>query len=121
MDAYPTAKLILTTRDENAWLASMKSTLLRPSSSELFARIKEFHFGEEGEWEVNAKKAFREHNENLRRLARERGREVLDYQVKEGWGPLCGFLGREVPEGKQFPRSDDWAEKGWKKTAEPNT
>jgi hypothetical protein len=55
----------------------------------------------------------------VRRWAEERGREVLVYEVREGWGPLCKFLGREVPEG-EFPRSDDWATMGWKKVVEPS-
>jgi hypothetical protein len=29
------------------------------------------------------------------------------YDVKEGWEPLCEFLGVEVPEGKPFPHLND--------------
>jgi len=29
--------------------------------------------------------------------------------VKEGWGPLCEFLGKSIPEGEDFPRKDGWA------------
>ena len=32
--------------------------------------------------------------------------QLLVFQVKEGWGPLCDFLGLDVPEG-DFPRSND--------------
>lgn len=47
-----------------------------------------------------------EHNALVRRLCEERGREVLVYDVKEGWGPLCEFLGVEVPPTAErpFPR-----------------
>ena len=31
----------------------------------------------------------------------------LKYEVKEGWAPLCAFLGKEIPEW-DFPRNDDW-------------
>ena len=27
--------------------------------------------------------------------------------MKEGWGPLCSFLGVPVPEGKPFPHLND--------------
>lgn len=123
MDAYPNAKIILTTRDEDAWLASMNSTLFAsdPSPPSFFASFKDFHFGEyetRGEGNVNTKEGFRMHNKNVRKWAKDREREVLEYQVKEGWGPLCGFLGKAVPEGRAFPRSDDWVEKGWKKVPE---
>jgi hypothetical protein len=52
----------------------------------------------------------------VKKWAKERGRELLVFEVKEGWEPLCRFLGKSVPE-EAFPRSDDWAAKGWKKTA----
>jgi hypothetical protein len=29
------------------------------------------------------------------------------YEVKEGWEPLCEFLGVEVPKGKSFPHLND--------------
>ena len=41
-----------------------------------------------------------------RRVPEER---LLVYEVKEGWGPLCEFLGVEEPD-KPFPRLNDAAE-----------
>ena len=29
------------------------------------------------------------------------------YEVSEGWGPLCAFLGVPVPDGEAFPRLND--------------
>ena len=53
------------------------------------------------------KQAFEEHNAMVRKIVpKER---FLEFQVTEGWGPLCGFLGKEVPEGKPFPRANDTA------------
>lgn len=54
------------------------------------------------------------HNERVRRLVRERRErgenvEFLEFNVKEGWGPLCAFLGKEVPD-TPFPRVNDSAE-----------
>ena len=34
---------------------------------------------------------------------------LLVYQVKEGWEPLCAFLGCPVPD-EPFPRTNDRAE-----------
>jgi len=126
MEAYPNAKIILTTRDEEAWLASMNATLFAPPQKDgeppsFFSHFKDWHFGpqgERGEGNVRAIKGFRRHEEDVKRWAREASREVLVNEVKDGWGPLCRFLGRDVPE-VEFPRSDDWAEKGWKKVVEP--
>jgi len=66
---------------------------------------------------AKGKEVFRKHNENVLRVAKEKGREVLVYRVGDGWERLCGFLGKQAPldgEGKEkgFPRSDDWRE--WK-------
>jgi hypothetical protein len=33
----------------------------------------------------------------------------LEWDVKEGWVPLCTFLERDIPI-VPFPRADDWAE-----------
>ena len=44
------------------------------------------------------------HMEYLRRVV---PRETLVlYDVKEGWGPLCEILGKEVPD-EPFPRAND--------------
>jgi hypothetical protein len=44
------------------------------------------------------------YNEMIRRLVpRER---LLEYNVKEGWEPLCKFLGKGVPKG-DFTRLND--------------
>jgi hypothetical protein len=32
---------------------------------------------------------------------------MLEYRIKEGWGPLFAFLGWSVPEGMDYPRRDD--------------
>jgi hypothetical protein len=55
----------------------------------------------------HAIEVFNRHNEEVqRRVPRER---LLVYEVKEGWGPLCEFLGVEEPD-KPFPRRNDTAE-----------
>jgi hypothetical protein len=41
-----------------------------------------------------------------RRVPQER---LLVYEVKEGWGPLCEFLGVPVPD-EPFPRLNDTAQ-----------
>lgn len=33
---------------------------------------------------------------------------LLNFQVKEGWAPLCDFLGKEAPD-EPFPRVNDAA------------
>jgi hypothetical protein len=48
---------------------------------------------------------FHRHNEEVRRAVPPD--QLLAYEVKEGCGPLCGFLGVPVPEGEPFPHVND--------------
>jgi Sulfotransferase domain len=61
-------------------------------------------FGGNLEDRQHAIEVFERHNEEVkRRVPVER---LLVYEIKEGWGPLCDFLGVEEPE-KPFPHLND--------------
>lgn len=48
------------------------------------------------------KRGYEAHYESVRGLVpKER---LLEWHPSEGWGPLCGFLGVQVPEGEEFPK-----------------
>jgi hypothetical protein len=54
--------------------------------------------------EEDAKKRMVEHYARVKKVvAKER---LLEYEVKDGWGPLCSFLGKEVP-AKKFLNTND--------------
>lgn len=51
------------------------------------------------------------HNDWVRKEAGKRGRRVLEWTPGEGWGPLCEFLGKDVPtDGRPFPHLNDAAQ-----------
>ena len=52
------------------------------------------------------------HDESVLAAAGALGRDVLVYEVKDGWGRLCEFLGVDgmMVDGVAFPRVDNWAE-----------
>ncbi|WP_284735609.1 sulfotransferase [Dongia deserti] len=52
-------------------------------------------------------RAFAAHNEAVKSAIP--AQRLLVYQVKDGWGPLCAFLGAPVPAAP-FPRTNDRAE-----------
>ncbi|KAH8902140.1 hypothetical protein BR93DRAFT_887972 [Coniochaeta sp. PMI_546] len=114
--AYPEAYIILSTRDEDGWYASMMSTLWHlhtsrpaddPSPMNQLSR-KYHHHCWGNDFPKNGRACFHEHNALVRKASK--GRKFLELQAKDGWVPLCEFLGVPVPEGIAFPRSDDWAE-----------
>lgn len=61
------------------------------------------------DFEQSAKRHYVEHNERIRRLAKEQNREFLQFNVKQGWQPLCKFLGEPVPD-TPFPFGNDTKE-----------
>ncbi len=112
---YPEAKVILTVRDPGCWFESAWSTIFprisRPveeGDDEIGRRrarmqrqlIVEQTFAGDIESPEHAQRVFLRHNEDVQqRLPPER---LLVYQVRDGWAPLCGFLGLPVPD-EPFP------------------
>ena len=54
--------------------------------------------------DVNMTRTFLKHNERVRKVVPQG--QLLEFDVKEGWAPLCRFLGVERPEGA-FPHVND--------------
>lgn len=76
----------------------MHSRWTRPA----FKRSWELLF--DGDFTKNAKVGYDRHYEHVRSLVPPE--RLLEYNVKEGWGPLCKFLGIDHP-GTEFPRGND--------------
>ena len=109
VEAYPSAKVILTVRDADRWFDSASATIFsgRSSDEELAKRtdtwarmvrqiIVERTFGGRTGDREHATAVFRRHNEEVRRtLPPER---LLVYEAGQGWEPLCRFLDVAVPE-----------------------
>jgi hypothetical protein len=49
---------------------------------------------------------YAEWNQSVREMCERRKAGYVEFNVKEGWGPLCAFLGFEVPD-YAFPRLND--------------
>lgn len=112
--AYPEAAIILSTRSEDAWYNSMMNTIVHhhvrrlPDSSPLAILATKVHkHCWDNDFPSNGLHHFRQHNETVKRIAK--GRKFLEYDVRQGWEPLCEFLGVPVPD-RPFPRVDDWIE-----------
>jgi Sulfotransferase domain len=121
--AFPEAKVILTVRDAERWYRSTYDTLYqfvlrsaqnppRPGSRQarllrlVGTMVWDGLFGGRFEDERHAVEVYHRHNEEVVRTL---GADaVLVYDVKQGWEPLCGFLGVDVPP-EPFPHANDAA------------
>ena len=133
IEAYPAAKVILTVRDTpEIWHQSMKKTVLKylhivspkrirepgwnplhhlerllaPRSplQELVTKMSAPH--DSDRIPKDGVEVYLEHNEKVRRAAA--SRHFLEFNVKEGWAPLCEFLDKPVPD-VPFPNTNDAA------------
>ena len=57
--------------------------------------------------EANAREVYRRHYRSIREAAKLEGRRILELKLSEGVGPLCKFLGKEVPEDVTLPRENE--------------
>jgi Sulfotransferase domain len=115
--AYPRAKVILTVRDPKQWFRShvwLFATMARMRTEKprvlagmerttaLLQKIMVHDTFERRMFdEDHCLAVFRRRTEQVRdRVPAER---LLVFDVREGWGPLCDFLGVDVPDGRAFP------------------
>ncbi|KAJ4288972.1 hypothetical protein N0V90_011314 [Kalmusia sp. IMI 367209] len=123
--AYPDAKVILTNRDYKSWERSMEDTIWWLFGSKLayFCRITQLapwplgpflnlnhwyfqvHNGNHWKGGPETRAAFDRHYAHVRSLVPKEN--LLEFGPKFEWEPLCGFLGKEVPE-EPYP----WANEG---------
>jgi hypothetical protein len=121
---YPDAKIVLTVRDEARWYESVLETIypatfLLPRWLEWllppFARLKKMTvdsiwdgvFGGRLEDREHALQVYRDHIVRVKATAR--SDQLLVFEAKDGWEPLCGFLGVPVPEN-DYPHLNDAAQ-----------
>jgi hypothetical protein len=108
-DYYPDAKVVLTVRDADSWFDSVSETIFSdqmrpPAGSPADTMAQGAIYGPFGDRIKD--RAFmtdwfnRRNQEVIDALPRER---LLVYSPKEGWGPLCSFLGVPLPD-RPFPR-----------------
>ena len=120
---YPDARVVLTVRDFDSWYRSAASTIhavggafpgwfktLVPRFGKVFEMVDlaiwQGLFGGRFEDKDHARKVFEQHIEAVK--AHVPANQLLVYQVKEGWQPLCDFLGCDVPS-EAFPHVNDTA------------
>ncbi len=117
MAHFPEAKVLLSLRDPDGWYESVMNTIY-PSTLKAMesddptgqafgkwanAIIWERVFEGRMEDKAHAIEVFNRHNETVKsEVPPER---LLVFEAKEGWEPLCAFLGVPVPD-EDYPRSN---------------
>ena len=124
IEAFPDAPVILTVRDPDAWYESCINTIYPASAPDAGS---EFATSDDpiaqmiaaviwqGTFQGNFRDKWHAVSVYERHVAEVRARvpadRLLVFEVRQGWEPLCRFLGVEVPEDLPFPRVNstlDW-------------
>ncbi|MDZ4827720.1 MAG: sulfotransferase [Actinomycetota bacterium] len=122
--AYPDAKVILSERDPQQWYESYEATISVGVRGQGLVDNPEWHemvqLGiVQRDFEGNADDRdhlvalFERHNAEVR--ATVPPERLLVFEARDGWGPLCAFLGVPVPEG-DYPHANDRSQ--WHKPPE---
>jgi hypothetical protein len=119
IDAYPSAKFVLTHRSPESWADSFSATIYKllagkdkmPPEMHDWLQMAEDVIAKTGFPPGLSREqlmdAFVAHNEAVK--ATIPAEQLLVFEVKQGWEPLCTFLGVPAPD-EPFPRTNDRAE-----------
>ena len=117
--AYPSAKFILTVRSPQSWAESFSGTIYKLIAGkdkfppemhdwlDMAVRVIARTGFPAGLSTADLMKTFTAHSDAVK--ATIPADQLLIYQVKDGWDPLCAFLGVPVP-ADPFPRTNDRGE-----------
>ena len=115
LEAFPDSKVILSEREEVSWVKSLENHLelreversrnffhvkLSPTARKmdlvLYPHINAILGSTNSKSACISRKRYRMHNHRVKSLVPPE--KLLVYNVKQGWKPLCEFLGCEVPK-----------------------
>ncbi|KAK1459617.1 hypothetical protein CMEL01_02616 [Colletotrichum melonis] len=122
IEAYPEAKVILVERDVDSWFHSMDEAIFKTTwglranliidflgpawglnGGRTLRKILLGFYGVRNVKEMRevAKDCYRQHYAEVRAaVPKDR---LLEFKLEDGWAPLCQFLGKDVPNGVDFP------------------
>ena len=122
--AYPEAKVILVEREIESWYRSFDTNIITVQWSLMISFLSELDpwylrpvrrchrrwatgwmgSHSRAEMQEKARQAYVDHYALVRRIT-PKG-HLLEYKLEDGWGPLCEFLGKPVPD-VPFPHVND--------------
>ena len=123
MVAYPKANVILSVRDFEGWFSSTQETILQPFVMKMHVAMNTLEMCNKIGWGTDPKlrdkdymlARFNRHNDEVKAsVPREK---LLVFEAKQGWEPLCKFLGVPVPD-TPYPRVNSRDDFGGRMTPE---
>ncbi|CAK7209963.1 hypothetical protein SBRCBS47491_000624 [Sporothrix bragantina] len=123
IEAYPEAKVVMTTRNVDTWHASTLKTVYWRAMDPELAWLSKFSWAAgmyqpmlrkffdtffEGKFPTRGKAIYEAHYAKIRSIVPPE--RLLEFRVSEGWEPLCKFLGDAIPPASQpFPNVNESA------------
>jgi len=106
---FPGTKFVLTVRDEEAWLPSLRKQWARVPHDKVSRRRREVLYGAPVP-DISDQQLlgiYRRHNEGVREYFKDRPQDlaVFDWTKGHGWHDLCAFLDEPLPI-EEFPRAN---------------
>ena len=101
---YPGSKFVLTIRDDTRWIKSVVNHLgVAPDRMQQLV----YGRGAPGGYEEVFLERYRRHNAEVQAHFKDRPSDLLvvDWEKGQGWGELCGLVGREIPN-LPFPHAN---------------
>ena len=107
---YPHSKFILTVRDYDSWLESMRNHYRRYPASKRYKQQLDFRQKFWGTTRFNKNimtRRYYEHNKDVEKYFSKRKKDLLIINIidGEGWKKLCPFLGKKILK-KPFPKEN---------------
>jgi hypothetical protein len=114
---YPQAKVILSVRDPESWFTSTQESILQPPIMQMHTKLGTLDMCNKIGWgdrpELRDKNymlsRFQKHNEEVKKTIP--AARLLVFEAKQGWEPLCKFLGVAVPS-QPYPKVNSRSEMG---------
>ena len=101
-EQYPNSKFIYTIRDIESWLVSCEHHWNKHAPNDRNTPIRMEMYGSIEFDRNNFANVYQRHDADVREYFANRPDDLLIFDVREGWLPLCSFLQKDVPSAA-FP------------------